>query len=119
MRQFTAITLLLLLLLAAILAPAAVATVTAPTPACCRAAGAHHCSAMVAGATDGGTRVQGQSCPHRKPIACSGSAAPPPTAETVAPADAHAFSNDLHRKFFVSRRESLHSQRGPPDSSLQ
>jgi len=118
MRRFTAIT-LLLLMLAAILAPAAVATVTAPTPACCRAAGAHHCSAMVAGTTGGETRLQGQSCPHRKPIACSGSAAPPPTAETVAPAGAHAFSNDLHPEFFVSHRELPYSQRAPPDSSLK
>jgi len=116
MRPFTAIT-LLLLMLAAILAPAAVATVTTPTPACCRAAGAHHCSTIVAGATGGETRLQGQSCPHRKSIACFGSAAPPATAETVAPADAHDLSNDLHPKFFVAHPELPYSQRGPPSTS--
>lgn len=118
MRRPTAIT-LLLLMLAAILAPAAVATVTTPMPACCRVAGAHHCSAMVVGATGGEPRLQGQSCPHRKPVACSGYAAPPAVAETVAPADAHSFSNEFQPEFFISHRELPYSQRGPPASAVK
>ncbi len=116
MRRSTATT-LLLLMLAAFLAPAAVATVTTPTPACCRAAGLHHCSAMVPRGSEGGTQFQGQSCPYRKPLAFSGSAAPPPAAETVAPAGAHSFLGDFYSEVFVSYREAPHSQRGPPPAS--
>ncbi len=110
MRRSTA-TALLLLMLAAFGAPAALATATTPTPACCRAAGQHHCSAM---APSGGVQIQGQSCPHRKPLAFSGSAAPPPAAETVAPADTHPFPVEFHPESFVVRGEQPHPERAPP-----
>ena len=116
MRRSTATT-LLLLMLAAFLAPAAVATVTNPTPACCRAGGRHHCSAMVPSGTEGSTQFQGQSCPYRKHLALSGSAATPPATQTVAPAGAHSFLNQFYSEAFVSHREPPHSQRGPPPAS--
>jgi len=116
MRRFTAIT-LLLLILAAILAPAAVAAVTTPTPACCRAAGAHHCSAMVPSGSD--TQVKGQCCPYRKPFTFSRSAAAPATTQAIAPATAHSFLNLHYSEVFVSHRELPHPQRGPPGSSLK
>ena len=116
MRRSTAIA-LLLLMLAAFLAPAAVATVTNPTPACCRAAGPHHCSAMAPSGTEGGAQFQGHSCPYRKPVALSGSAATPPASQTVALAGAHSFLNEFYSEVFVSHREPPHSQRGPPPAS--
>jgi len=115
MRRYTAIT-LLLLMLAAILAPAGAATVTTPMPACCRVTGAHHCSTVI-GATGGEPQLQGQSCPHRKPVACTGCAAQPPAAETVAPANAHSFSSEFQPEFFVSLRKLPYSQRAPPSTS--
>ncbi|HYN16295.1 MAG TPA: hypothetical protein VES66_10970 [Terriglobales bacterium] len=117
MRRSTATT-LLLLILAAFLAPAALATATNPTPACCRTTGPHRCSATVPGGTDTGLQVQGQSCPYRKPLTFSGSAAPPPAAETVAPADAHPFLNDFYHELFVSQGERPHPERAPPQPSL-
>ena len=116
MRRSTATT-LLLLMLAAFLAPAAVATVTNPTPACCRAGGRHHCSAMVPSETEGGAQFQGQSCPYRKPVAFSGSAASPPTTATAAPTDPRPFRNEFYSEVFISHHEPPHSQRGPPPAS--
>jgi len=116
MRRSTA-TALLLLMLAAFLAPAAVATVTNPTPACCRAAGPHHCSAMAPSGTEGGAQFQGHSCPYRKPVALSGSAATPRATQTVALPGAHSPLNQFYSEVFVSRREPPHSQRGPPPAS--
>ncbi len=116
MRRSTA-TALLLLMLAAFLAPAAVATVTNPMPACCRAAGPHHCSAMVPSGPEDGAQFRGDSCPYRKPVAFSGSAATPPATQTVALAGAHAFLNDFYSEVFVSHCEAPHSQRGPPPAS--
>jgi len=118
MRRSTA-TALLLLMLAAFLAPAALATVTTPLPACCRATGPHHCSAMVPSVPEGGAQFRGDSCPYRKPVALSGSAATPPATQTVAPAGAHSVLHQLYSEVFLSHRESPHSQRGPPDSSLK
>ncbi len=115
MRRSTA-TALLLLMLAAFLAPAALATVTTLTPACCRAAGPHHCSAMAASRSQR-AQVQAQSCPYRKPLALSGSAATPPATQTVALADAHSFLGEFYSEVFVSHREPPHSQRGPPPAS--
>jgi len=103
-------------MLAAFLAPAALATVTTPAPACCRAAGAHHCSAMVPSGS--GTQIKGQCCPYRKLVAVSVSAATPAATQASAPANAHSFLNDYYSEVFISRRESPYSQRGPPDSSL-
>ncbi len=117
MRGFTAIV-LLLLMLAVFLAPAALATATTtPLPACCRASGAHHCSAMAASMAPGGVRILGQSCPHRKPVACTGCAAPPAATETVALADARAFFNEFFPELFVLHREPPQSQRAPPQQS--
>lgn len=116
MRRPTATT-LLLLMLAAFLAPAALATATNPMPACCRAAGPHHCSAMVPSGTKGGTQFQGHSCPYRKPVALSGSAATPRATQTVALAGAHSFLNQFYSEVFISHREPPHSQRGPPPAS--
>lgn len=116
MRRSTA-TALLLLMLAAFLAPAAVATATNPTPACCRAAGPHHCSTMAPTGPEGGAQFQGRSCPYRRPVALSGSAATPPATRTVAPAGAHSFLNQFYSEVFVSHREPPHSQRGPPPAS--
>jgi len=116
MRRSTATT-LLLLMLAAFLAPAAAATITNPLPACCRAAGPHHCSAMAASMIPIGIRVQGQSCPYRKPLAFSGSAATPRATQTVARAGAPSFLNQFYSEVFVSHREPPHSQRGPPPAS--
>jgi len=116
MRRSTA-TALLLLMLAAFLAPAAVATVTTLTPACCRAAGPHHCSAMAPSGTEGGAQFQGHSCPYRKPVALSGSAAAPPASHTVALAGARSVFNDFYSEVFISHRERPHSQRGPPPAS--
>jgi len=109
--------LLLVLMLAALIAPVAVATVTAPTPACCRAGGRHHCSATAASLVPSGIRLQGQSCPYRKHLAFSVSAAPPPAAETVAPVGAHSVLHQFYSEVFISRRELPHSQRGPPHAS--
>jgi len=116
MRRSTATT-LLLLMLAAFLAPAAAATITNPLPACCRAAGPHHCSAMAASMVPSGVRVQAQSCPYRKPLAFSGSAATPRATQTVALAGAHSFLDEFYSGAFISHRESPHSQRGPPPTS--
>jgi hypothetical protein len=114
MRRSTATA---LLLLAAFLAPAAVATTTSPMPACCRAAGPHHCSAMVPSGPEGGAQLQGQSCPYRKPVALSGSAATPTATQTFAPAGTPSFLNQLYSEVFVSHRELPQSQRGPPPAS--
>jgi hypothetical protein len=114
MRRSTA-TALLLLMLAAFLAPAALATVIAPTPACCRAAGPHHCSTVV----PSGVQVQGQSCPYRKPLAFSGSAAPPTATESAAPDDAHPVLHEFYPELFVSPGEQPHPERAPPQSSLK
>ena len=116
MRRSTATT-LLLLMLAASLAPAAVATATNPMPACCRAVGPHHCSAMVLISTEGGAQFQGHSCPYRKPVALSGSAATPRAIQTVVLAGAHSFLNQFNTGTLISRREPPHSQRGPPPAS--
>ena len=116
MRRSTA-TALLMLMLAAFLAPAALATVTTPTPACCRAAGPHHCSAMASSGTEGGAQFQGHSCPYRKPVALSGSAATPRAIQTVALAVAHSSLNTFYSEVFLSHREPPHSQRGPPPAS--
>jgi ABC-type phosphate transport system substrate-binding protein len=107
-------TALLLLMLAAFLAPAALATATNPTPACCRTTGPHRCSATVPGGTDTGLQVQGQSCPYRKTLTFSGSAAPPPVTETVALADARPSLNDFYPELFVSQDEQPHPERAPP-----
>lgn len=114
MRRSTA-SALLLLMLAGLLAPAAVATVTDPIPACCRAGGPHHCSAMRP--ISGGTQIQGQSCPYRKPLVFSGSAAPPPTRGTVASADPHPFLHEFYPELFVSPGEQPHPARAPPLTS--
>jgi hypothetical protein len=114
MRRSTAIT-LLLLMLAAFLAPAALATATNPLPACCRAAGRHHCSAM---APSGGVQIQEQSCPYRKPLVFAASAAPPPASQIIAPAGAHPFLNEFYPELFVSQGEQPHPERGPPQQSL-
>jgi hypothetical protein len=116
MRRPTATT-LLVLILAAFLAPAALATATNPKPACCRATGPHRCSAMAPSGTDGGAQFQGRSCPHRKPVALSGSVATPRATQTVALAGAHSFLNEFYSEAFVSHREPPHSQRGPPPAS--
>ena len=116
MRRPTA-TALLLLMLGAFLAPAALATVATPTPACCRAAGPHHCSAMVPSGPEGGAQFQGHSCPYRKPVALSGSAATPRATQTVALAGAHSFLNEFYSEVFVSHRDPPHFQRGPPPAS--
>ena len=116
MRRSTATT-LLLLMLAAFLAPAALATATNPLPACCRAAGPHHCSAMVLSEPEGGAQFQGHSCPYRRPVALSGSAATPRATQTVALAGAHSFLNQFNTETLISRREPPHSQRGPPPAS--
>jgi hypothetical protein len=113
MRRSVAIT-LLLLMLAVFLAPAALATVTNPLPACCRAEGRHHCSAMAASMVPSGVRVEGQSCPYRKPLVFFVSAAPPPAAKTVVPAATHSVLRESYSEVFVSHREPAHSQRGPP-----
>jgi hypothetical protein len=113
MRRSTAIT-LLLLMLAAFLAPAALATATSPLPACCRAAGRHHCSAL---APSGGVQIQGESCPYRKPLVFSASAAPPPATESVTPADAHPFLHEFYPERFVSQGEQPHPERAPPQPS--
>ena len=111
MRRSTAIA-LLLLMLATFLAPAALATATNPIPACCRAGGRHHCSAMPP--ISGGTRVQGQSCPYRKPLMFSRSAAPPRAAETVTLGGTCSILGEFYSAVLVSHRESPYSQRAPP-----
>ncbi|MGC2321565.1 MAG: hypothetical protein WA463_02940 [Terriglobales bacterium] len=116
MRRSTA-SALLLLMLAGLLAPAAVATVTDPIPACCRAGGPHHCSAMPP--ISGGIQIQGQSCPYRKPLMFSGSAAAPPATGTVAPADPHPFLHEFYPELFVSAAEPPHPGRAPPQPSLK
>ena len=117
MRRSTATT-LLLLMLAAFAAPLAAATGASPLAACCRAGGRHHCSGMDAGMGPGGVRFQGQSCLYRKPLAFSGSAAPPPATETVAPADAHPFLDEFYPELFVSHGQQTHPERAPPQASL-
>jgi hypothetical protein len=116
MRRPTATT-LLLLMLAAVLAPTALATASNPMPACCRAAGPHHCSAKVPGETEGGAQFQGQSCPYHKPVVLSGSPASPRATESVTLAGAHSAFNEFFSEVFVSHRERHHSQRGPPPAS--
>jgi len=106
-------------MLVAFLAPAALATTANPLPACCRVRGRHHCSAMTASMVPGGARVQGQSCPYRKPVAFSVSVAPPPATGRVVLADAHPFSNEFHPELFASRGELAFSQRGPPASAVK
>jgi hypothetical protein len=69
---------------------------------------------MTASMVPGGTSVQGQSCPYRKPVACTACAAPPPAARTVALAHAHPFSSEFQPELFFSHCEPPHSQRAPP-----
>lgn len=114
MRRSVAIA-LLLLMLAAFLAPAALANAANPLPACCRAGGRHHCSAMLP--ISGGIQIRGQSCPYRKHLAFTASVAAPPVAATVAPDEARSFSNQFDPRFSISHRESPHSQRAPPPAS--
>ena len=111
MRRSTAIT-LLLLMLAALLAPTALATATNPIPACCRASGPHHCSAMPP--ISDGIQIQGQSCPYRKPLMFSRSAAPPRAAETVTLGGTCSILGEFYSAVLVSHRESPYSQRAPP-----
>jgi hypothetical protein len=118
MRRSIAST-LLLLMVAALLAPAAVANVTSPVPACCRAGGPHHCAAMAASLGASGVRVEGQSCPYRKHLAFSISAAPPPATETIAPADPHPFLHEFYPELFVSQSQQAHPERAPPSSSMK
>lgn len=114
MRRSTA-SAMLLLMLAGLLAPAALATVTSPTPACCRAAGPHHCSAAV----PSGDQLRGQSCPYRKPLVFSGSVAPQPATKTEAPADLHPFLHEFYPELFVSPGKQPHPERAPPQPSLK
>ncbi len=116
MRRSTAGT-LLMMMLAALLAPAAVANVGSPAPACCRASGPHHCAAMPASLGASDVRVQGQSCPYRKHVAFSVSAAPPPVTGTVAPADPHPFLHEFYPELFLSQSEQAHPGRAPPPTS--
>src|ERR671930_1722200 len=114
MRCPIAIT-MLLMMLAASLAPLAVATFTTPTPACCRAAGPHHCSAEPVP----GVQFRGQPCPHRKPLIFPGSTAPQPGMRAVAPADTHPFLHEFYPELFLSDAEQPHPGRSPPASSLK
>ncbi len=116
MRRSTAST-LLLLTLGALLAPTAVANVSTPVPACCRAGGSHHCAAMALSMGTSGVRIQGQSCPYRKHLAFSVSAAPPPATQTVAPADPHPFLHEFYPELFLSQSEQAHPGRAPPPTS--
>ena len=116
MRRSTAST-LLLLMLAALLAPAAVANVTSAVPACCRAGGPHHCAALAATLGPSGARVQAQSCPYRKHLAFSVSAAPPPVTEAIAPADPHPLLHEFYPALFLSQSEQAHPERAPPPTS--
>ncbi len=116
MRRSIAST-LLLLMLAALLPPVAVANVGSPVPACCRAGGPHHCAAMAASLGTSGVRVEGQSCPYRKHLAFSVTAAPPPVTGAVAPADPHPFLHEFYPELFPSQSEQAHPERAPPPTS--
>lgn len=116
MRRFTT-SALLLLMLAGLLAPVAVATVANPAPACCRAAGPHHCSAVLP--SSGGIQFQGQSCPYRKPLVFSGSAAPSRASVAIAPADPHPFLHEFYPELFVAQGEQPHPGRAPPPAELK
>jgi hypothetical protein len=108
MRRLLATTLLLLTGFAW-LAPAAVATVTIPTPACCRAAGPHHCFAQ----SPLEVQLRGQSCPYRKPRLFSGSIAPHAAVSTVVPADPHPYLHEFYPELFISDGEQPHLERSP------
>jgi len=115
MRRSVA-TALLLLMLAAFVAPAALATApTQPASACCRAAGRHHCFAMVPG--ESGPQIKGQRCPYRKLSAFSASAATARATQAIALADEYSFLNDFYSEVVYLRRELPHLQRGPPIAS--
>ena len=116
MRRFTT-SALLLLMLAGLLAPAAVATAVNPIPACCRAGGPHHCTAMISGLSGRETQFQGQSCPYRKPLVFSGSAAPPRASVAIAAADPHPFLHEFYPELFVAQGEQPHPERAPPPTS--
>ena len=107
-----ATTTLLLLMLGVWLAPVALAAVTNPLPACCRAGGPHHCSAMVA--SRGGIQFQGPSCPYRKHPAFFSSVAIAPGSTAVAAADPQPFLHEFYPELFVSRGEQPHPERAPP-----
>ena len=115
MRRSVA-TALLLLMFAAFVAPVALATApTQPASACCRAAGPHHCFAMVP--SESGRQIKGLCCPYSKPLAFSASAAAARAAQASALADEYSFLNNFHFEVIYSRRELPHSQRGPPIAS--
>jgi len=113
MRRSTA-SALLLLMLAAIFAPVALGTTANALPACCRAGGPHHCSAMITVPSGRGPQLRQQSCPYRKPLAFSGSAAALVASVAIAPADPHPFLHEFYPELFVSPAEQPHPQRGPP-----
>jgi len=104
-------TAVLLQLFAALLAPALLATITVPTPACCRSAGRHHCSAVV---PIGGLQIQQTACPYRRPVVFSLPAAPQPVSTVAAPADAHPFLQEFYPELFVPEGEQSHPERSPP-----
>jgi len=118
MRRSTAST-LLLLMLAAMLTPVALATTADALPACCRAGGPHHCSAMITDSSGSGPRFRQQSCPYRKPLAFSRSAAAPAASVAIAPADPHPFQHEIYPELFISPAEQWHPERAPPTLSTK
>jgi hypothetical protein len=113
MRRWAAIP-ILILMVASFLAPAVLASVTAPTPACCRVGGQHHCSASI---ETTGVQLRGQGCPYRKALSFSRSAATYEVVQPIAPADAHPFLHEFYPDLFVSSAHRTHPQRGPPQTS--
>ena len=113
MRRLAAIP-ILILMVAGFLTPAVLATITAPTPACCRAGGQHHC---LAGLETSGVQLRTQACPYRKPLSFTRSAAAYQVAQPITPAEAHPFLHEFYPDLFVSGAHRTHPQRAPPQTS--
>jgi hypothetical protein len=65
----------------------------------------------------GGTQLRGDSCPYRKRLAFSPSAAPQAVTDAVASADPHPFLHEFYPELTLSQGEQPHPERAPPSAS--
>jgi hypothetical protein len=116
MRRLVATTLLLMLVTTLVSAPAAASLTngTHATPACCRAHGAHHCSAPAS--TPEGNRMACQplACPYSQPVLVPHVARPQPQPAVADSLDAHPFIMEFFPGAVPDADESRPSDRGPP-----
>ncbi len=116
MRRLLTSSLLLMFAIALVCAPAA-ASLTNGLPACCRAHGAHHCSAPASSPGETGLASQPLACPYAQPVLVP-QAARPQTRPAVADSlDAHPFIMEFVPHAVAAPDEDHPSDRGPPIAS--